>query len=355
MLAGSPVAGVAQELPVSRDTVDAACCEGMATGAPVVTLQYLGVGGWLMRRGDAAILTAPMFSNPNVVRVGLWGIEADTALIDRFLPPVADVSAILVGHGHYDHLMDVPYIARRKAPDAVVYGSPTVAHTLAGDTSLPRTRVRTVAEAAGDHQHPGTWVEVAGGRIRFMPLRSAHAPHWTVVTLYHGHRTRDLEELPPTADGWLDGDTYSYLVDFLDESGAVVFRVHYADAVSEAPAGFLPPLAEEDRHPVDVIILAAAGFERVHRYPEDILANTSPRHVLLGHWEDFFRSPAEPPQPLVTLDFDELRPRLEAALPPGAGWTLPAPGAVVRFGPDRERADRPSRAHPARVPSPTRE
>ena len=50
--------------------------------------------------------------------------------------PLAAVHAILVGHSHYDHLMDVPLIARRYVPNATIYGSLTTKRILMGDSSM---------------------------------------------------------------------------------------------------------------------------------------------------------------------------------------------------------------------------
>jgi hypothetical protein len=36
-----------------------------------VQIKYLGAGGYLIRRGDDVLLTAPLFSNPSLFRVGL--------------------------------------------------------------------------------------------------------------------------------------------------------------------------------------------------------------------------------------------------------------------------------------------
>jgi len=108
---GTPV----RELPVEPAPEDGLCC---TRGSDALTIQYLGVGGWLFRMGETALLTAPFYSHPGTVEVGFWRISMDTARVDSLLPPVDDVRAILVGHAHYDHLMDVPYIARVRAPDA---------------------------------------------------------------------------------------------------------------------------------------------------------------------------------------------------------------------------------------------
>jgi hypothetical protein len=116
------------------------CC---ARGTEGITVQYLGVGGWLFRFGGDALLTAPFFSNPSLLDVGVGGIAPDTATIDRFLPPVGDVSALLMGHGHYDHLMDVPYILRRHAPEAQLFGSATATNLVAGDLEIPGSAARS--------------------------------------------------------------------------------------------------------------------------------------------------------------------------------------------------------------------
>lgn len=324
-------------LPVSGGGAVPCCGAGDPEPRTGVTVQYLGVGGWLIRQGDAALLTAPFFSNPGLLRVGFWTVETDTALVDRFMPPAADVSAILVGHAHYDHLLDVPRVALRHAPDATVYGSRTAVHTLAGVPGL-EGRLVAVDDRAGSAERAGAWIHTAGGRVRFMPLAAEHAPHFMGVELFEGRYLRPLPEPPPMAWDWLEGRTLGYLIDLLDEDGRVVFRIHYVDAASDPPAAFLPPeiAAELDRRPVDLAILCPASFEQVDRYPEGIVRHLRPRFAVLGHWEDFFRPRTEPLRPVPLTDLGEFTRRLDAVLEevsPGAGWALPEPGAVFRFTP----------------------
>lgn len=305
--------------------VQSTCC---THGDDAVTLQYLGVGGWLFRMGGAAIMTAPFFSNPGLLEVAAARLEADTARVDRYLPSVRDVSAILVGHAHYDHLMDVPYVARVKAPSARVYGSRTAVNLLRGDPGIDPDRLIEIESVAGDHEGAGRWVSVAGGRIRFMALRSAHAPHFLGIQLFEGEKDEPARSLPDRAAGWLEGQTLAYLIDFLDEAGEVILRVHYQDAASEPPAGFPPHPG--DGIPVDVAILCPPGFEEVERYPEGILARLRPRLVLLGHWEDFFRPRSQSLRVVPGTDLDRFQERMEAALPAGSEWRRPDPGDVIR-------------------------
>jgi len=324
-------------LPLGMAPAEGWCC---TRSEDVVTVEYLGVGGWLLRMGDAAILTAPFFSNPGLVDVGVGRIEADTAAIDAFLPSVADVDAILVGHAHYDHLMDIPYILRRHAPAARMYGSRTAVNLLLGDPELHPDRLVSVEEGAGDHEAAGDWTEVADGRIRFMALRSGHASHFMGIHLYEGQLDEPADRLPERAGGWVEGTPLAFLIDFLSTEGEVVYRVHFQDAASTPPDGFPPSLP--DGIPVDLAILCAPGYEEVTDYPEGILARLEPSHVLPGHWEDFFRSRREPLRAVPGTDLEGFLRRMEATLPEAGLWTMLTPGERIRIGP-REGAPRDPR------------
>ena len=77
-----------------------------------VQMHYLGNGGWLIRRGADVIATAPFVSNP--VNVAVYTpARSDRARLDA-LPPMRDVKSILLGHAHYDHAMDLPYVFMEK-------------------------------------------------------------------------------------------------------------------------------------------------------------------------------------------------------------------------------------------------
>lgn len=339
-------AGSVDELPVARGVIEPTCCArgpGEARPGPPgaaeaeggeerAYLEYLGVGGWRIRWRGATVLTAPFFSNPSFLRSGLWTIESDTALVHRFLPPVPEAAAVLVGHAHYDHLMDLPHILLHDAPRARVLGSRTAGHLLGSVSGFDAARMEIVDDRAGDHETPGEWIPVADGRARVMPLRSDHAPHFWGVEIMEGRLTRDPASPPGAAAGWPRGRTYAYLVDLLEANGSVALRIYYQDAASQAPAGLLPPLPESARRRVDVAILCPAVFQEVEEYPEAILRSAEPRHVLLGHWEDFFRPRTRELRVVPHTDMEAFIRRMEAALPDDAGWTLPAPGAEIRFG-----------------------
>jgi hypothetical protein len=339
-LAGALTAsGCAPPLPLTRPDpagpVQISCC---AQAGPPVEVTYLGIAGWLIRRGGSTVLTAPLFSNPSILRVGLDEIAPDTARIDGVLDSLGidlrNVSMILSGHGHYDHLMDVPYIMGRRAPRARLLLNQTSAHQLAPWHLADRLIV--VDDSAGDARAAGRWIRV--GDVRVMALWSVHGPQFAGQTLFRGDRDRDMEEPPRVANDWLDGQSHAYLVDFL-EGDRVAFRVYYQDAVTQVPMGLVPGSLlpdsllgpdDPDRRRVDLALLVPSTFAEVTWHPEGTLDNLRPRHVLLGHWEDLFTSPFEDPKPLFLTGFLHFLTKMERALERldegPIGWHMPVAG-----------------------------
>ncbi|MFL5489232.1 MAG: MBL fold metallo-hydrolase, partial [Gemmatimonadaceae bacterium] len=224
MTIDQPVHGI---VPVGCQPAD--CGDASRT----VAITFLGVAGLLIEHDGHVLLTAPFFSNPSLAQVrprvtrllrSSPRIAPDTSLIERFLPASADrATTILVGHGHYDHLMDVPYIATHRATSATIYGSPTVRHMLMGDSTLRANGGRRVvaipAAAIGTPRRRGVWYYSADSAYRFMALLASHAPTYRAwrqsYTFTSGTIDADLDSLPHTAAEWKLGEPYSYLIDVL--------------------------------------------------------------------------------------------------------------------------------------------
>ena len=267
-----------------------------------VEVTYLGLSGFMIRQGTDVLLTGPSFTNPPLHRVLLPGLTtvADSQLVEQLLPPTADqAGATLVGHAQYDHLLDVPYIARKRARNATIYGSSTVRYILKGDAAL-NADIRVNAFGApeiGNHQRVGTWRYMSpDSGMRFMALEAEHAPNFRLplgllrYTYARGNLKTDLPALPRTTRGWKQGESYAYVLDILDRDRTTpVFRIYFQDAASTPPSGFLPPFATEDQRSVDVALLCVGNFENVKDSPGAIIGATQPRFVMLGHWEGFFR------------------------------------------------------------------
>lgn len=306
-----------------------------------VEVTYLGVAGILVRAHGKSLLTAPHFTNPPLgsIAANILGVprevKPDTALVRRLFPERArNASAILVGHGHYDHLLDIPFITRELATEATVYGGPSIRNMLLGDYRL-NSRVTAIDTTdIGDAGRMGRWFTTKDGAFRFMALRSNHAPafrNWLFRWSFaKGTVEQPLDELPRLATEWKLGEVYAYLIDVLGADGRPAFRIYYQDAAASSPYGH-PPAEVMDRR-VDLAILTVPNATDVRpRSPDALLEVIRPRYVIASHWENFF----EPQTQQVGLnpadDFDAWNESMREHLPPDAEWSTPYPMTRYRF------------------------
>lgn len=292
---------------------------------------YLGAGGYLISRGEDKILLSPFFSNPGLLRVGLGRVSPKKDIIDKYLPDVSDVKAILVAHPHYDHLMDVPYIAEKYAQNAVIYGNKTMDYIIEKCFPHLAGRVETLNEKAGGKNKPGEWTRIPNTNIRIMAVNSKHAPHFLFFHMLGKKKLTKLPKRCPTrARHWRIGQPFTYIIDFLagpEENAPTVFRIHYQDAATNSPVGF-PPAGVEN---IDMAILCAPSFEEVLDYPESFLRRTCPKHIIVGHWENFFRSYEKPPRTVPFTDVQWFIRLVKKHMPPGADCKVPKPGSCMVY------------------------
>jgi hypothetical protein len=295
-------------------------------------------------------MTAPLFTRQSAIEVGLnLPLSADTTAIDDGLGGIAlaDLRAIVTGHAHYDHFMDVPHVLEL-APAASIYTNVTGRNVLAalapdrpaGCMNSPapvidRARVIALDDFADytfcpDQKPPGAsgqrqWVAIPNSHVRVMAFCSMHPDQLGPIHFAPGSIDTEQCELPEAASGWLEGQTLALLVDFLDEGGAPIYRVFYQDAPTNAPIGFVPEavLAE---HRVDLALLCVGSNDAVQNEPTDLLANIQPRFAFSGHWEDFFQPRSDPPQPIPLLDVNTYMQRANAALAGGPDRPLVVDG-----------------------------
>ena len=279
-------------------------CPAYAPATPdpaAVKVQYLGSGGYLVGRGDDVVLFGPVYSNPGLTEVGFdHQIRTDRGLVDQLLPPGASqADAIVIGHGHYDHAMDTPYIANEKAKAAQVFGSATLKNMI--QSEVAPSRIVDVASYAGDAvaKTPAKPIKI-NEHLRLWPIKSQHSDQSRLkiglfglnvpMHMWRGEVTKAQSTLPTNVSGWAEGEVYSYVLDFM-EGDKVTFRLYYQDSGTDEPIGY--PLLDETAaqgRPIDVVLVCVGGdFEYLSNHPEGIITATKPRFVVLGHWENFFK------------------------------------------------------------------
>lgn len=295
-----------------------------------LVVQFLGAGGVYLRQGDQALLGDPFFSNPPLSH-WIFGrpLQVKADVIDAHLPPMNGVQGILVGHGHFDHALDVPYIAG-KLPDSVrVYGSETIPNLFAA--ILPATRLVDLTPHMSAAGEGGQWVYLSP-RLRILPIQSQHSPHVGDVVFASDRITHPLSRAPAAMFDWQAGTNLTFVIDFLDAAQQVKFRVFYQSSASPDTVGFPPDWLLADNIPVDLALLCAANYNHVDGYPEGILKALQPRQVMLIHWERFWDDySTETATPLPGMDFADLEARIRSVLEPSVPVWLPMRGGSIQL------------------------
>jgi hypothetical protein len=378
--AGAVLALSACKLPLETRS-DPPLAAGQPRYDEAVQVKYLGVAGFLIQRGGDVVLTAPLYSNPDLAQEVLSPIRPRRDRIDRFHPATPPVDAVLVGHAHYDHLMDVPYVWERSGRPPI-YGSSTMKNILAAYNGqaadgfpapvpvLPPEKVIALDDPARfkvDARHcagtlqsrgsagsecglwpmqAGEWEQVTP-TLRIRALCARHPPQLGgVIHQGPGCTNAPRTALPARVGDYLEGPPLTYLIDFLDAPGGrPAFRVYFQDVPTDGRLGQVPDELIAERA-VDLALLCVGTWNVVeHEDAFHIVRNTRPQHVILGHWEDFFRDQSTAPRPAPLQPVEEYHriiKREQAALrcpQPPTLW-LPAPQVMKVFFPQRASCTR---------------
>ncbi len=253
-----------------------------------VRITYLGTNGYLLESRDTVVLIDPYFSRQSLLRTALK-LEPvrETNLINHWTREHPKIHAVLVTHGHIDHLYDVPPIMR--ATGAKLIASSTSVQ-LAQSAGVPANQTRSA--------RAGTTVRVKGAHIRVLP-----AVHDRVfgVTPFKGPPVH----LPPRKiDHWVLGEPLAFLIEiggkriFINSGG----RGDHPVALNSAP--------------VDLAIVGVASPDAIDAFSATI-AQLTPRYILPSHQDDFFRPLRNGFVFLPLTDFSAVRRAAAAAAPRG--------------------------------------
>lgn len=229
-----------------------------------VRVTYLGTNGYLLQSRGSTLIIDPYFTRAGVLQVGLGlPLTPSKSRIDEALAQLPKrVDAILVTHGHIDHLLDASPLAVQ-----------THARLLASPTSVRLARAAGLPEGRALAMLPGVKRRIGSARITTLP--AAHDRVLGCWTPYPG--ILSTEPKPPrSAPDWLCGEPLAYLIEMGGQ------RI-YID--SGGMPGVLPPA---NLAPVDLAIVGVALGDSRARL-DATLDRLRPRVFLPSHQDDFFR------------------------------------------------------------------
>jgi L-ascorbate metabolism protein UlaG (beta-lactamase superfamily) len=236
-----------------------------------VRVRWLGVAGFTLSAGETTLAHDPYLSRPGQLRTLFRSYVPDEAVLGRFVgagspaPELAHASVYLVGHSHYDHLGDVPWLALHSGGRVV--GSATSA-AIARAYGLPEERAVIAS--------PGAVLEEGAFEVRV--IASQHAKVFLGRVPLEGELT-EPPEAPIHALSFKLGDARAYLV----TERASGLRILLLSSANRSAAA-LEKLGEAVA-PVDLVLAAASG--RDPDYARDLVRTLRPRLVVPHHFDDF--------------------------------------------------------------------
>ena len=268
-------------------TTQAAATQGGSGQRTPVEVTWFGTHAWQLRCGKSVVLTDPWLTRFNTGTFTPEGADPKTKLVIK--PEVIDqhlgtADAILVHHAHYDHMADVPYVAKKT--QATVLGTQTHVNLL----RAMRTQEDLLSPVRG-----GEYLPFDGFTIEVFPsLHSCGGKRHTYA--YPGYHLESVPPRPQVIEDLVEGGTLAYVITI---GGLRILSLSTANFDQNAVRDLQ----------VDVVFAAPGGEPGITDRLFDTIKPV--QKVIATHWDDFDKPLDEPGVPWT--DLAPLRASVEKA------------------------------------------
>jgi L-ascorbate metabolism protein UlaG (beta-lactamase superfamily) len=270
-----------------------------------VTVTWLGISTLLFDDGDTQILIDGTFTRIHPAEFApLQTVSSDVATINYALSKyrIDRLAAIVPAHSHFDHAMDIGYIANRTS--AVILGSQSTANIAKG-ADVPVDQYQTLADRETREF----------GEFTITLFASRHAPIGTNEEAWYPGTIDTPLRQPAPVSAWREGVTWSILIGHPrgttlvnGSAGFITGKLHGVSA---------------DVAILGIAGLAGLGHEYVQEYWRETVTATDVERLIAVHFDDF------------TAPFGEIMlfPELADDVIKTAGWI-----DEIMAGEERERS-----------------
>lgn len=243
-----------------------------------VRIKLTGAAGLICLYRNETLLVDPYYS-----RIGKWQVlfgkvSADAVKIRKHAEQIGEITAMVVGHSHFDHAFDIPELS--KCTQGKIIGNSSLETLMALNGAKGRTTVCKGGEAV-----------TVSDQIRITMLPSVHGRVMMGMVPYSGEISAEAK-LPFRVRDYKAGQVFSPKIEI---DGKSFLHVGSAGFVEKSLSG---------QH-CDVVFLCVPGWKRAKGYPERILELTGAKTVVLFHQDDFFR-PIEQGKRMKTIAFADV-------------------------------------------------
>lgn len=216
--------------------------------------------------GKTAVLFDPFFTRPSLWKVvSFQSIKSDPQTVKNWLKKIdqSNLSALITSHSHYDHVLDLPEVA--KTSGARVYGSESTKNIALGGGVL-ESRITTLSN--------GQNFKI--GDFGFRVLGGEHPPHFLGITLASG---QVMKPLKPGASAYAFKKDQDFTFLITHPAGNILFHPSGNTVLTKKEIGGFK---------AELVILGVANRKSSRKLLEKTVNAVQAKTIIPVHFDNIF-------------------------------------------------------------------